>query len=393
MPATASRSSSRTGRTGACGPVEITPAFCPATPHLLRRREIAYDRRVGAGALKLGLNTGYWAGGPPPGIAEVIAEAEHLGFDSIWTAEAYGSDCLTPLAWWGSQTERLRLGTAIVQMSARQPAATAMAAMTMDHLSQGRFILGLGVSGPQVVEGWYGMPFARPLERTREYVGIVRDIWARRGPVTNDGRHYPLPVPDGTGLAKPLKSSIRPLREDIPIFLGAEGPRNIALCAELCDGWLAMLFAPSVYGELYREPLEEGFARRGARRSPEDFEVAATVPLLVSDDIDAAADTLRPFYALYFGGMGARGANFHANVPIRMGYGDAIADVQELYLDGHKEQAAARIPRELIERLSLIGPADKIRGELDEWRESIVTTILVSGDRQALRRAAELVLG
>src|SRR5205085_522862 len=170
-----------------------------------------------ASGLKLGLNTGYWAGGPPPGVTESIAEAERLGFDSIWTAEAYGSDCLTPLAWWGASTTRLKLGTAIVQISARQPAATAMAAMTMDHLSGGRFILGLGVSGPQVVEGWYGMPFAKPLARTREYIGILREVWARRGPVENHGSHYPLPRPDGTGLGKPLKSSIHPLREDIPI--------------------------------------------------------------------------------------------------------------------------------------------------------------------------------
>src|SRR3954470_19140748 len=201
-----------------------------------------------ASELKLGLNTGYWAGGPPPGITDAIAEAERLGFDSIWTPEAYGSDCLTPLAWWGSQTERIRLGTAIVQMSARQPAATAMAAMTMDHLSGGRFILGLGVSGPQVVEGWYGMPFAKPLARTREYIGILRSIWAREAPVTNDGAHYKLPLAGGTGLAQPLKSSIHPLREGIPIYLGAEGPKNIALCAELCDGWLAMLFSPTHQG-------------------------------------------------------------------------------------------------------------------------------------------------
>jgi len=170
-----------------------------------------------ASDLKLGLNTGYWAGGPPPGAAASIAEAEALGFDSVWTAEAYGSDCLTPLAWWGASTERLKLGTAIVQMSARQPAATAMAAMTMDHLSNGRFILGLGVSGPQVVEGWYGMPLAKPLARTREYIGILRENWARQGPLRSAGPHYPLPLPDGTGLGKPLKASIHPLREEIPI--------------------------------------------------------------------------------------------------------------------------------------------------------------------------------
>ena len=302
-------------------------------------------------ALKLGLNTGYWAGGPPPAMAETIAEAERLGFDSMWTAEAYGSDCLTPLAWWGAATDRIRLGTAIVQISARQPAATAMAAMTMDHLSGGRFILGLGASGPQVVEGWYGRPYAKPLARTREYIGILRDIWARRGPVTNDGPHYPLPLPDGTGLGKPLKSSIHPLRENIPIFLGAEGPKNIAMCAELCDGWLAMLFSPE-HEDLYTGPLNEGFAREGARRTAEDFEVVATVPLIVSDDLDAAIDSLRPFYALYFGGMGAKGANFHANVPIRMGYEREILEIQDLYLGGKKDEAAARDPQR-VDRAAL----------------------------------------
>src|ERR1700756_35846 len=346
-----------------------------------------------AGELKLGLNTGYWAGGPPPGVEDSIAEAERLGFDSIWTAEAYGSDCLTPLAWWGAKTEKLKLGTAIVQMSARQPAATAMAAMTMDHLSGGRFQLGLGVSGPQVAEGWYGMPFAKPLARTREYVGILRDIWARKGPVTADGEHYKLPLAGGTGLAKPLKSSIHPLREEIPIYLGAEGPKNIALCAELCDGWLAMLFSPAVYDELYRPSLEDGFPRPGARRSAEDFEVAATVPLIVTDDVEAAADSLRPFYALYFGGMGAKGANFHANVPIRMGYEKEVAEIQDLYLSGKKDEAAALIPTKLIQELSLIGPREKIRDDLERWRESIVTTLLISGDAATLRTAAELVLG
>jgi F420-dependent oxidoreductase-like protein len=345
-----------------------------------------------AGALKLGLNTGYWAGGPPPGIEESIAETERLGFDSIWTAEAYGSDCLTPLAWWGASTTRIKLGTAIVQMSARQPAATAMAAMTLDHLSGGRFILGLGVSGPQVVEGWYGMPFARPLARTREYIGIVRDIWARQGPVTSDGSHYPLPLPGGTGLAKPLKASIHPLRSDIPIYLGAEGPKNIALAGELCDGWLAMLFAPT-HQQFYRDALAEGFGRPGARRTAEDFEVAATVPFIVSDDLDAALDALRPFYALYFGGMGAKGRNFHANVAIRMGYEESVEKVQDLYLSGRKDDAAAAIPAELIEQLSLVGPRDKIRHDLEAWRDSIVTTLLVSGDTATLRTAAELVLG
>src|SRR3954449_5113160 len=344
-----------------------------------------------AGELKLGLNTGYWAGGPPEGVTDTIAEAEKLGFDSIWTAEAYGSDGLTPLAWWGSETQKLKLGTAITQMSARQPAATAMAAMTMDHLSNGRFVLGLGVSGPQVVEGWYGMPFAKPLARTREYIGILRDIWARKGPVTNDGEHYPLPMPDGTGLAKPLKSSIHPLREEIPIFLGAEGPKNIALAAELCDGWLAMLFSPEQ--SYFTDALNEGFSRPGARRSAEDFEVAATVPLIVTDDVDAAADMLRPFYALYFGGMGAKGRNFHANVAIRMGYEQMIDEVADLFLAGKRDEAGAAIPSELVQKLSLIGPKEKLREDIEAWRESIVTTLLIQGDAETLRAAADVVLG
>ena len=342
--------------------------------------------------LKLGVNIGYWGGGPPPGAAESIKEAERLGFDSVWTAEAYGSDALIPLAWWGSQTERIKLGTGIVQISARTPAATAMAAMTLDHLSGGRLMLGLGVSGPQVVEGWYGQPFAKPLARMREYLGILRDIWARNGPVTNEGPHYPLPLPGGTGLGKPLKSSIRPLREDIPIYLAAEGPKNIAMAAELCDGWLAIFYSPH-HEDLYRDALEEGFAREGARRTPDDFDVAASVPLIVTDDIESAMDAVRPMYALYFGGMGAKSANFHANVPIRMGYEAEVRTIQDLYLDGKKDEAAAAVPRELIEQMTLIGPADKIRHDLDAWRESSVTTLLIGGDPQMLRSAAEVVLG
>jgi F420-dependent oxidoreductase-like protein len=345
--------------------------------------------------LKLGLNTGYWAGGPPAGAPDAIAEAERLGFDSVWCSEAYGSDALTPLAWWGSATERLRLGTAIVQLSARQPAATAMAAMTLDHLSGGRFILGIGASGPQVVEGWYGMPFEKPLARTREYIGILRDIWARQGPLTNDGPAYPLPLREGpgvVGLGKPLKSSIHPLREDIPIFLAAEGPKNVAMAAELCDGWMAMLLSP--HEQFYADALAEGFARDGARRSGEDFEVAAMVPFIVHDDVDAAVDMVRPFYALYFGGMGAKGGkNFHANVAIRMGYEAEITTIQDLYLDGKKDEAAAAIPSELIQKMSLLGPADKIRHDLEAWEDSFVTTLMISGDPPLLRQAAEIVTG
>jgi F420-dependent oxidoreductase-like protein len=267
-----------------------------------------------------------------------------------------------------------------------------MAAMTLDHLSGGRMILGLGVSGPQVVEGWYGQSFAKPLARMREYIGILRDIWSRQGPVTNAGPHYPLPLPGGTGLGKPLKSSVRPLRADIPVYLAAEGPKNIAMAAEICDGWLALFYSP-YHDDFYREALADGFAQPGARHGADDFEVAATVPLIITDDIEAAANALRPMYALYFGGMGARGANFHANVAIRMGYEAEVTKIQELYLDGKKEEAAAVIPTRLVEQLTLIGPKEKIRDDLAAWRESIVTTMLIGGDPATLRAAAELVLG
>ncbi len=342
--------------------------------------------------LRLGLHTGYWAPGPPPGAVEAIAEAERLGFHSIWTAEAYGSDVLSPLAWWGAATERVQLGTAIMQMSARTPAAAAMAAMTMDHLSGGRFILGLGVSGPQVVEGWYGQPFGKPLARTREYVSIVRDIVSRGEPVTAPGPHYPLPYPDGTGFAKPLKSTIHPVRERIPIYLGAEGPKNVALAGEICDGWLALFFAPE-HQDFYRDALAEGFGRDGAQHDFDSFEVCATVPMIVHDDVEAAADMLRPMYALYFGGMGARGANFHNDVPRRMGYEAEAQKIQDLYLDGKKDEATAAVPTKLVEQLALIGPADKIRHDLEAWRDSIATTLLIGGDPAMVRTAAELVLG
>jgi F420-dependent oxidoreductase-like protein len=342
--------------------------------------------------LRLGLSLGYWGGGPPPGAAETVQEADRLGFDSVWTAEAYGSDALMPLAWWGSATKRIKLGTSIVQISARTPAATAMAAMTLDHLSGGRVILGLGVSGPQVVEGWYGQPFAKPLARMREYIGILRDIWAREGQLTNDGPHYPLPLSGGTGLGKPLKSSIHPLRSDIPIYLAAEGPKNIALGAELCDGWLALFYSP-YHDNFYRDALGEGFQRPGARHTPDEFEVAASVPMIVTDEIEPAADALRPMYALYFGGMGAKGANFHADVAIRMGYEAEVATIQELYLSGHQDEAAAAIPAKLLEQLTLIGPPEKIRHDLEPWRDSIVTTLLIGGDPATLRQAAEIVLG
>jgi F420-dependent oxidoreductase-like protein len=348
-------------------------------------------------SLKLGLSTGLLTGRSllTDGLAWVT-EAERLGFDSIWSSETYGSDALTPLAWWGSQTDRVKLGTTIMQMSARRPTATAMAAMTMDHLSDGRFMLGLGVSGPQVVEGWYGEPFEKPLARTREYVGIVRDVVARRAPVSSDGPHYPLPLRDGdgaraTGLGKPLKSILHPLRERIPTFLAAQGPRNIALAAEIGDGWLPLYYSPHHHAELYAPCLQEGFSRRGG--APAEFEIAPSVPLVVDEDVERAADTLRPMYALYFGGMGARDVNFHQQVVIRMGYGAEARTIQDLYLDGRKDEAAAAVPTRLIEELALIGPPAKIRHDLEAWRSSPVTTILVAGPPQRLRQAAELVLG
>jgi F420-dependent oxidoreductase-like protein len=340
--------------------------------------------------VKLGVQLGYWGAGPPADAADKVAEAERLGFDSIWTAEAYGSDALTPLAWLGSRSTTLRLGTALCQISARTPTAMAMAAMTLDHLSGGRVVLGLGVSGPQVVEGWYGQSFPKPLARTREYVGIVRQALAREAPVTSPGPHYPLPYPGGTGLGKALKPIVHPLRADLPIILGAEGHKNVALAAEIADGWLPIFYAPE-HDKAYREALEEGFARPGARRAAADFEVIATGTVVVNDDIEAAADLLRPFLALYIGGMGARDMNFHFEVFARMGFEGEARKIQDLYLDGRKDEAAAAVPTSLVDATALIGPKDKIRDDLDKWRESLVTTMLVGGGLDQMRLIAELV--
>jgi F420-dependent oxidoreductase-like protein len=340
--------------------------------------------------MKLGLMTGYWGSGPPKGMAESIASADRLGFDSIWTAEAYGSDALTPLAWWGSQTENVRLGTAIMQMSARQPAATAMAAMTMDHLSQGRFILGLGASGPQVVEGWYGRPYPKPLARTREYVEIVRKIIAREDPVVFEGDHFQLPYRGGTGLGKPLKSTIHPFRTDIPIFLAAGGPKNVALAAEICDGWLPLWFSPRT-DQFYREALEEGFARPGARQTKDSFEVACPVPVVIDDDPEEAADRVRPMLALYVGGMGAKEANFYHSAMVRLGFDHEADRIQDLYLAGRKDEAIASIPLEMIEAIGMVGPIAKIAEELPIWEKTVLTTILLSGPPPLLEAMARLV--
>jgi F420-dependent oxidoreductase-like protein len=340
---------------------------------------------------KLGLSLGYWSAGPPPDLLESVREAERLGFESVWTAEAYGSDALTPLAWVGAHTSRMRLGTAICQMPARTPTAMAMAAMTLDHLSGGRVVLGLGASGPQVVEGWYGQPYPRPLARTREYVDIVRRVVARQEPVETAGDFFTLPLGDGTGLGKALKSTIHPLRPDLPVYLGAEGPKNIALAAEIADGWIAMLYTPG-QDAWYRERLAEGFARPGARRSPSDFEVAALLPVVIHPDVETAADMIRPFVALYAGGMGAREANFHFEVIARMGYEAEATKIQELYLSGNKSDAIAAVPTKLVEDMALVGPPEKIRDDFAAWRETAITTFMINGPTAMLRTLAELVL-
>lgn len=335
--------------------------------------------------LKLGLRLSYWSAAPPPGLGALVQRAEQLGYDSVWTAEAYGSDALTPLAWVGAHTSKIRLGTGICQLSARAPTAMAMAAMSMDHLSNGRFILGLGVSGPQVVEGWYGAPFAKPLSRTREYIDIVRQVLERDAPVSSPGPHYPLPYAgDGSwGLGKPLKSIVHAKRPDLPIFLGAEGPKNVALAAELCDGWLPLYYSP-FRQEVYADSL------KGA---PSTFEISQGIHLTVTDDIEAGLAPIKQNLALYIGGMGARSRNFHKELVSRMGFEAACQNVQDLYLAGRKDEAAAAIPDALADEISLVGPKERIRERLDAWRETPVTSLLVAArNEEELNTAAELVL-
>lgn len=346
--------------------------------------------------MKLGLQLGYWGAQPPEGVDALVAAAEEAGFDAMFTAEAWGSDAFTPLAWYGRQTSRLRLGTSIVQMSGRSPASIAMHALTLDHLSGGRVILGMGVSGPQVVEGWYGQPFGKPLARTREVISIVRKILAREGPVTNDGPHYPLPYrgENSVGLGKPLKSIVHPLRADLPIWLGAEGPKNVAQTAEIADGWLPIFYSPKSAG-MYQPWLDEGFARPGARRSRADFEIAATCHLQVVDGAEekqAVIDALKPFVALYMGGMGAKDQNFHKNVFERMGYAEITDEVQELFLNGERDKAAALIPNELVEDLHIIGSASEVRERVAEWEETGVTMLVLSlRSADEVRRVAEVL--
>lgn len=332
--------------------------------------------------MRLGLQLGYWGAQPPTGTAELVAAAEESGFDALFTAEAWGSDAFSPLAWWGRETSRLRLGTSIVQMSGRAPTSIAMHALTLDHLSGGRVILGMGVSGPQVVEGWYGAPFSKPLARTREVVSIIRQVLEREGPVTSDGPHHPLPYdgPGSVGLGRPLKSIVHPLRADIPIWLGAEGPKNVALTAEIADGWIPLFYTPAT-APMYADWLAEGFARPGARRTRESFEIAATCHLQITGsqaETDAVVAALKPQVALYMGGMGAEKANFHKDVFVRTGHGDLADEVQRLYLSGEKDRAAALVPDSLVHDLHIVGAPAEVREKVAAWEETGVTTLLLS---------------
>ena len=333
--------------------------------------------------LKLGLQLGYWGAQPPPDPIPLVREAERMGYDSVWTAEAYGSDVFTPLAWLGSHTSTIRLATGITQISARTPASTAMTAATLDHLSNGRVILGIGVSGPQVVEGWYGQPFSKPLARTREYIDVMRRIWAREGPVSYSGEHHPLPHPGGTGLGKPLKITTHPLRERIPVYLGAEGPRNVALATEKADGWLPVFFSPEHSGPMYADTLAG---------VPDDFEIACPVTVNVHDDVDEALAPVRMSLGFYIGGMGAKNANFHKNLVSRMGFETEAEKIQELFQEGRREEAIRAVPDELADGIALAGPPERIRERLALWRDSPVSTLLVNGrDAETLETIADLV--
>ncbi|KAA1431765.1 LLM class F420-dependent oxidoreductase [Mycolicibacter arupensis] len=343
--------------------------------------------------MKLGLQLGYWGAQPPTNHAELVSAAEDAGFDAVFTAEAWGSDAYTPLAWWGSSTSRVRLGTSVVQLSARTPTACAMAALTLDHLSGGRHILGLGVSGPQVVEGWYGQRFGKPLARTREYIDILRQVWAREAPVTSAGPHYPLPISgEGTtGLGKALKPITHPRRADIPVMLGAEGPKNVALSAEIADGWLPIFYSPRL-ADMYNEWLDEGFARPGARRTRETFEICATANIVITPDRAAAFAAMKPYLALYMGGMGSEDTNFHAEVYRRMGYGEVVDDVTKLFRSGQKDKAGEVIPDELVDDAAIVGDIDYVREQIKVWEAAGVTMMVVTGrSTEQIQQLASLV--
>lgn len=334
--------------------------------------------------MKLGLVLGYWGAAPPSDAVERTQSAEDLGFDSVWVAESWGNDAFTYGAHLAAHTSRIKIGTGVVQMAARTPTATAMAAVTLDHLSSGRLILGLGVSGPQVVEGWYGAPSNRPLQRTREYVDIIRQALQRHGPLTYQGLHYQLPYSGegSSGLGKPLKIMTHPLRPEIPIFLGAEGPKNVTQTAEIADGWLPLYYSP-FRQEVYADQLAP--ARPG-------FEINALVTFDVNDDVAAALQEVKMRLAFYIGGMGAKGQNYHTALMARMGFEEEAYRIQNLFFDGRREEAIAAVPDQFADEISLVGPPDRIRRRRQAWEDSPVTTLLVSGrDRDQLRAARDLL--
>jgi F420-dependent oxidoreductase-like protein len=325
--------------------------------------------------MKLGVHIGYWGLGlTSQDQIDIVQEAERLGYDSVWAAEAYGSDAATVLGWIAAQTSRIRIGSAIFQMPARSAAMTAMTAATLDQLSGGRMLLGIGSSGPQVAEGWHGQRFARQLQRTRDYVAVVRMALGRER-VEFHGETLELPLPDGPG--KALKLTISPVQEHIPIYLAAIGPKNSALAGEIADGWIPTLLSPE-HLPVLRESLEEGAARAGRTLTAENFDIAPTVQVFVNEDLDAARDALRPFIALYVGGMGSRKQNFYNQLMQRYGFEDAAKEVQDLYLDGKKDEAAAALPPELIDKVSLCGPKDVVRERLAVFRDAGVGTLGVT---------------
>jgi F420-dependent oxidoreductase-like protein len=325
--------------------------------------------------MKLGVHIGYWGLGlTADDQLALVQEAERLGYDSVWTAEAYGSDAATILGWLAQATSTIRLGSAIFQMPGRSAAMTAMTAATLDQLSGGRMILGIGSSGPQVAEGWHGQRFAHQLQRTREYVEVVRLALSRER-VVFDGETLTLPLPDGPG--KPLKLTIAPVQERIPVFIAAIGPKNTALTAEIADGWIPTLFSPEHLAE-FRPLLEEGFARAGNGKGFDDFEIAPTVNVMITDDTASARDAMRPYLALYVGGMGSRDKNFYNSLVRRYGFEDAAQRVQDLYLEGKRDEAMAALPDELIDLVSLCGPPDRVRERIAVFRDAGVGTLMIS---------------
>lgn len=319
--------------------------------------------------MKLALAFGYWAAQPNHEAVGLAQAAERLGYDSVWTAESWGNCAFTYLTWLAAHTETIKLGTGVVQLSARTPTATAMAAMTLDHLSNGRLILGLGVSGPQVIEGWYGRPSDKPLARTREYVDIIRRALKREGYLTNDGPMYPLPYrgEGASGLGKPLKIMTHPLRSEIPIFLGAEGPKNVTQTAEIADGWLPLYYSP------YRP---EVYADQLANAKP-GFEINALVNFTITDDVSAALWPVRGSLGFYIGGMGAAGQNYHTKLMARMGYEEQAYKIQELFFAGKRDEAIAAVPEEFADEISLVGPPSRIKERLAAWEASPVTSLMV----------------